>query len=173
MVVLESEIHARRRSAHVYCELAGFGMTADAGHITDPSADGAARAMSVALTDAHMNPGEIDYINAHGTGTLANDVTETRAIRLALGNRAGAVAISSTKSMHGHALGASGALELIATILAIQHGIVPATMNFTAPGAGCDLDYTPNLPRTMKVQAALSNSFAFGGLNAVVAVRSC
>lgn len=173
MLVLESEIHARRRSAHVYCELAGFGMTADAGHITEPSADGAARAMSVALADAHMNPGEIDYINAHGTGTLANDVTETRAIRLALGNRAGAVAISSTKSMHGHALGASGALELIATILAIQYGIVPATMNFTAPGVGCDLDYTPNLPRTMKVQAALSNSFAFGGLNAVVAVRSC
>ena len=147
-------------------------MSADAGHITDPSAEGAARAISAALKDAGIRPSEIDYINAHGTGTQANDVTETRAIRLALGAWADAVAVSSTKSMHGHALGASGALELIATILAVRNGIAPPTMNFTEPGEGCDLDYIPNRPRTMKVEAALSNSFAFGGLNAVVAVRS-
>jgi len=171
MIVLESEAHARKRSARIYCELAGCGMAADASHITDPCADGATRAISAALDDAGINVDEIDYINAHGTGTQANDITETSAIRLALGDRADAVAVSSTKSMHGHALGASGALELIATILAMQNGIVPATINFSGAGEGCDLDYIPNTPRRMVVKTALSNSFAFGGLNAVLAVR--
>jgi nodulation protein E len=147
-------------------------MSSDAGHITDPSAEGAARAISRALKDAGLTPENVDYVNAHGTGTEANDITETRAIRLALGERAGTVAVSSTKSMHGHALGAAGALELIATILAMHNGVVPATLNFTEPGAGCDLDYVPNQARSMKVSAALSNSFAFGGLNAVIAVRA-
>ena len=172
VLVLESEAHARRRSAHIYAEICGGGMSSDAGHITDPSVDGAAGAISRALQDGGLNPDEIDYVNAHGTGTLANDINETRAIRLALGRRADAVAVSSTKSMLGHALGAAGALELIATILAIQHEVVPATMNFTGPGTECDLDYVPNSARVMKVRAALSNSFAFGGLNAVVVVRA-
>lgn len=171
-IVLESSSHARKRSAHVYCELAGGGMSADAGHITDPSVEGAVRTIAVALKDAELDPSGVDYINAHGTGTLANDVSESKAIRLALGEHANSVAVSSTKSMHGHALGASGALELIATILAMRHGVVPATMNFTSAGEGCDLDYVPNQPRAMKITTALSNSFAFGGLNAVVALRS-
>ena len=171
IVVLESENHARARSAHIYGELSGCGMSSDAAHITDPSAEGAAKAISMALKDAGLNAEEIDYVNAHGTGTEANDITETLAIRAALGEQADAVAVSSTKSMHGHALGAAGAFELIATILAISHAVVPATMNFTSAGEGCDLDYVPNQPRAMKVQAAISNSFAFGGLNAVIAVR--
>jgi len=172
IIVLESEDHARRRAARIYGELSGCGMSSDAGHITSPSAEGAAQAISKALMDAGLSLEEVDYINAHGTGTELNDTTETRAIRLVFGKRADAIAISSTKSMHGHALGAAGAFELIATILAIKHGIVPATMNFTRPGEGCDLDYVPNQPRVMRVRAALSNSFAFGGLNAVVAVRA-
>ncbi|MCP5444150.1 MAG: beta-ketoacyl-[acyl-carrier-protein] synthase family protein [Chromatiaceae bacterium] len=172
VVVLESEAHARSRSADIHAELSGCGMSSDAGHITDPSAEGAAKAISMALKDAGLDPEDVDYVNAHGTATEANDVTETRAIRLALGKRADTVAVSSTKSMHGHALGAAGAFELIATILAIKNGIVPATMNFSTPGVGCDLDYVPNQPRVMKVETALSNSFAFGGLNAVIAVRA-
>jgi len=172
IIVLESEDHARRRAARIYGELSGCGMSSDAGHITSPSAEGAAQAISKALMDAGLSLEEVDYINAHGTGTELNDTTETRAIRLVFGKRADAIAISSTMSMHGHALGAAGAFELIATILAIKHGIVPATMNFTRPGEGCDLDYVPNQPRVMRVRAALSNSFAFGGLNAVVAVRA-
>lgn len=171
MVVLESEDHAKARSARIYGELAGCGMSSDADHITDPSAVGAARAIAVALRDAGLRADEIDYVNAHGTGTRANDLTETLAIRLALGEQADAVAVSSTKSMHGHALGAAGAFELIATILAVSNAVIPATMNFTGPGDGCDLDYVPNQSRSMKVHAAISNSFAFGGLNAVIAVR--
>lgn len=172
IIVLESAAHARKRSARIYCELAGGGMSADAGHITDPSVEGAVRAISAALKDAGLDPNEVDYINAHGTGTQANDVSETRAIRLVLGERANSVAVSSTKSTHGHVLGASGALELIATILAMRNRVVPATMNFTHAGEGCDLDYVPNQPRAGKITAALSNSFAFGGLNAVVALRA-
>ncbi|MCB1852458.1 MAG: beta-ketoacyl-[acyl-carrier-protein] synthase family protein [Gammaproteobacteria bacterium] len=173
VIVLESEGHAKRRSASIYAELCGGGMSADAGHITDPSTAGAAAAISRALQDARLNPEEVDYLNAHGTGTLANDISETRAIRLAFGTRADGIALSSTKSMHGHALGAAGAFEMIATILAIKHGVAPATINFNEPGSGCDLDYIPNQSREMKIRAALSNSFAFGGLNAVVAVRAC
>ncbi len=171
MVVLESLDHARRRGAEIYAELAGFGMSADASHITDPSADGAARAIRSALENAAVAPETIDYVNAHGTGTQANDVTETRALRQVFGAHAERLAISSTKSMHGHALGASGGLELVATVLALKSGVVPPTANFTRPGEGCDLDYLPNQAREQDIEWAISNSFAFGGLNAVLVVR--
>jgi nodulation protein E len=172
MIVLESRKHAEDRGAQIYAELAGCGMSSDAGHVTDPSMDGAARAMQAALNDASLAPEGVDYINAHGTGTKANDVTETGAIHRVFGGHAGRLAVSSTKSMLGHTLGAAGGLELVASILAIKEGIVPPTANFTSPGEGCDLDYVPNEAREMKVRAALSNSFAFGGLNAVLLARA-
>jgi nodulation protein E len=172
MIVLESRKHAEDRGAQIYAELAGCGMSSDAGHVTDPSVDGAARAMEAALKDASLALEEVDYINAHGTGTKANDVTETGAIHRVFGGHAGRLAVSSTKSMLGHTLGAAGGLELVASILAIKEGIVPPTANFTSPGEGCDLDYVPNEARTMEVKAALSNSFAFGGLNAALLVRA-
>ena len=146
-------------------------MSADAGDIVFPSDAGAALAMRRALAEAKLAPEDIDYINAHGTGTPANDPTETRAIRATFGAHANALAVSSTKSMHGHALGAAGAIELVATIGALRDGIVPPTANFIDPDPACDLDYVPNVAREMPVRAALSNSFAFGGLNAVLAVR--
>lgn len=172
MIVLESLEHAKGRGAQIYAELAGCGMSSDAGHVTDPSMDGAARAMEAALRDASMAPQEVDYINAHGTGTKANDVTETGAIHRVFDDHVGRLAVSSTKSMLGHTLGAAGSLELVTTVLAIGDGIVPPTANFTSPGKGCDLDYVPNEAREMRVRAALSNSFAFGGLNAVLLVRA-
>jgi nodulation protein E len=171
MVVLESLEHAENRQANIYCELAGFGMSSDAGHITAPSVDGASRAIEAALLDAKLSTNEIDYINAHGTGTQANDVTETAAINRVFDKHAAKLAISSTKSMHGHPLGASGGLELIATVKAMQDGVVPPTANFTEAGEGCNLDYVPNDARDMEINAAISNSFAFGGLNAVLVVR--
>lgn len=171
MVVLESESHARARGAQIYAELAGCGMSADAGHITAPAVEGAARAMRAALMDAGLQPQEIDYVNAHGTGTQLNDVSETRALHLVFGAHAPRLAVSSSKSMHGHSLGASGAMELVATALALRHGVAPPTANFSQPGEGCDLDYLPNQARPMEIRAALSNSFAFGGLNAVLALR--
>ncbi len=171
VAVLEAEERARRRGARVYGEIAGFGMSSDAGHITQPSESGAARAMEAALRDAGLAPEVIGYINAHGTGTAANDATETRAIRRVFGPQADRLAVSSTKSMHGHALGAAGALELAATLLAIERGVLPPTANFTGPAEDCDLDCVPNQAREARVEAALSNSFAFGGLNAVLCVR--
>jgi nodulation protein E len=172
VVVLESLEHAKQRHADVYCELAGFGMSSDAEHITAPSVDGASRAMEAALLDSSISIDEINYVNAHGTGTQANDVTETAAINRVFGEHAPNLAVSSTKSMHGHPLGASGGLELVATVKAMQEGIVPPTVNFTEAGDGCDLDYVPNVSREMKINAAVSNSFAFGGLNAVLVVKS-
>jgi nodulation protein E len=169
--VLESLEHAQARGAVILAELAGIGMTADATDIVMPSAEGGARAMSQALADAGLAPQDVDYINAHGTGTLANDPTETRAIHLAFGAHADRLAVSSTKSMHGHALGASGALELVAVIGALRDGVVPPTANLDKPDPACDLDYVPNTAREMPVRAALSNSFAFGGLNAVLALK--
>ncbi|MEO7053233.1 MAG: beta-ketoacyl-[acyl-carrier-protein] synthase family protein, partial [Rhodanobacter sp.] len=169
--VLESLQHAQARGAVILAELAGSGMTADATDIVMPSAEGCARAMDQALADAELAPQDIDYINAHGTGTQANDVTETRAIHLAFGAHADRLAVSSTKSMHGHALGASGALELVAVIGALRDGVVPPTANLDQPDPACDLDYVPNTAREMPVRAALSNSFAFGGLNAVLALK--
>jgi len=172
MVVLESERHAKRRGAEVLARLAGSGMSADAGHITDPSAEGAARSIQAALRDAGLNSQEVDYVNAHGTGTVANDRTETEALRRVFGQHANALMVSSTKSMHGHALGASGGLEFVATVLALRDGVIPPTINFTRPGEGCDLDYVPNIARERKIQVAISNSFAFGGLNSVQVLQA-
>lgn len=171
VLVLESEAHASRRGACVYAELAGIGLSSDAFHITDPSPDGAAAAMKAALEDGGLIPEDIDYINAHGTGTRANDPNETRAIRQVFGVHSDRLAVSSTKAAHGHALGAAGALELIATVLTLRDGWVPPTLNLVQPGEGCDLDYVPNQAVRRVVRAALSNSFAFGGLNAVLALR--
>ena len=169
--VLESMEHAQARGATILAELAGSGMTADATDIVMPSAAGAAAAMRQALDDAGLAPQDVDYVNAHGTGTQANDVTESRAIRLAFGAHAERLAVSSTKSMHGHALGASGALELVAVIGALRDSLVPPTANLDQVDPACDLDYVPNVGRPMPVRAALSNSFAFGGLNAVLALK--
>jgi len=172
MMILEPFERAQARGAKIYGEICGFGMTSDAHHLTQPTVDGPARAMRAALRDAGLRPEEIGYINAHGTGTPGNDPVETRAIRAVFGAHANQLAVSSTKSLHGHALGAAGALEAVATILALQRGILPPTANYNEPDPECDLDYIPNQPRTAQVGAALSNSFAFGGLNAVLAFRA-
>lgn len=171
ILVLESEHHARGRGARIYAEFAGCGMTSDAGHITRPDAASIAKAISNSLENADISTEQVDYINAHGTATEINDTTETRAIRQAFGSHADKLAVSSTKSMHGHALGASSALELIATTLATYHGNMPPTANFTAADEQCDLDYVPNVARQKEIDVAMSNSFAFGGLNTVVALR--
>jgi nodulation protein E len=168
MLVLEPLERAQARGVHVYGEIAGFGMSSDAHHLTQPLAEGAARAMRAALRDAGAAPEAIGYINAHGTGTLANDPTETEAIRTVCGTK---LLVSSTKSMHGHALGAAGALEAAATLLALSRGVIPPTANFLGPDPACDLDVVPNVARAAEVEWALSNSFAFGGLNAVLAFR--
>jgi nodulation protein E len=172
MLVLEPLEKARARGAHIYAELAGAGMSADASHITQPTVIGPVRAMRAALADAAMPLEEVGYINAHGTGTSGNDPAETAAIREVFGPLADRIPVSSTKSMHGHALGAAGAIEAVATLLAMREGILPPTANFTEADPLCDLDYIPNVARPAKVKAALSNSFAFGGLNAVVAFRT-
>jgi nodulation protein E len=166
MLVLEPLERAVARGAHIWGEIAGFGMSSDAHHLTQPSAAGAAKAMRAALTDAGIGAKEIGYINAHGTGTQSNDLTETEAIGAIFG--ADRIPVSSTKSLHGHALGAAGAIEAAATLFAIHEGILPPTANFTEPDPACDLDVIPNTTRAAVVQYALSNSFAFGGLNAVL-----
>lgn len=171
MLVLESEAHAKARGARIYAELAGCAMTSDAGHITRPDVDGLVNVMRRALRMAAVDAGEVDYINAHGTGTQMNDVTETRAIHQVFGEHAGRLAVSSTKSMHGHALGASGALELIAGALSITHALIPPTANYTTADEQCDLDYVPLEARERKVNVVLSNSFAFGGLNAALVLK--
>ena len=168
VLVLEPMDRARARGAKILGEIAGFGMSSDAHHITQPSALGAARAMRAALADGGLAPEAIGYVNAHGTGTLANDATETEAIRSVFGAHTQQLLVSSTKSMHGHALGAAGALEAAATLGALQCGLIPPTANFTAPDPACDLDVVPNIPRAAAIECAISNSFAFGGLNAVV-----
>ncbi len=170
--VLESLDAARRRNATILGEITGFGITSDAGHLTDPSPDGAARAMAMALQDGSHDAGDIGYINAHGTGTRANDPTETAAIRSVFGARAQAVPASSTKSLHGHAMGASGAIEIAASLLALNDGFLPPTINLTTPDPACDLDYVPNAPREARPGLFLSNSFGFGGMNGVLAVRT-
>jgi nodulation protein E len=173
VLVLEPLERARARGAAIIGEIAGFGMSSDAHHITQPSALGAARAMRAALADAELAPESIGYVNAHGTGTLANDATETEAIRSVFGDHAQKLLVSSTKSMHGHALGAAGALEAAATLGALHNGLIPPTANFTAPDPACDLDVVPNTPRAAQIEGAISNSFAFGGLNAVLVFRKC
>jgi nodulation protein E len=171
LLVLEEWERAVRRGATIHAELAGYGATADAGHITAPGIEAPARAITTAFAQAGVSPDQIQYVNAHGTATRLNDSTETTIIKRAFGDHARRLAISSTKSMHGHAMGASGGLEAIATVLTITHGIVPPTANYTEPDPECDLDYVPNHARQLKVDAAISNSFAFGGLNAVLLLR--
>jgi nodulation protein E len=172
VLVLEPLEAAHARGARVYAELAGSGMSADAHHITQPAVAGPARAMRAALADAGLPAQAVGYINAHGTGTAGNDPAESRAIHEVFGAHAASLAVSSTKSLHGHALGAAGALEAVAAVLALHHGVLPPTANFTTPDPECDLDVIPNQARTQRVEAALSNSFAFGGLNAVLAFRA-
>jgi nodulation protein E len=171
MLILEPLEAAKARGAHIHAEIVGFGMSSDAHHITQPSSEGAARAMRGALADAGMRPEDIAYINAHGTGTQANDSTETTAIRAVFGAHADKLMVSSTKSMHGHTLGAAGAVEAVATVMSLQCGTIPPTANYTTPDPACDLDVVPNHPRQAQFETALSNSFAFGGLNAVLAFR--
>lgn len=171
ILALEELEHARRRRARILAEISGFGMSSDAGHITQPTLDGPARAICMALQEARVNPEEVDYINAHGTGTRLNDATETEIIKRVFGERARRLPISSTKSMHGHAMGATGALELAATVMSLQRGVVLPTANYNQPDPECDLDYVPNQARSQPLRVALSNSFAFGGLNAVLLVR--
>jgi len=171
MLILEPFEAAKARGAKIYAEICGFAMTSDAHHLTQPTVEGPARAMRGALRDAGISPEQIGYINAHGTGTPGNDPVETQAIRAVFCKHADSLAVSSTKSMHGHALGAAGALEAVATILALHHGMLPPTVNFTERDPECDLDYIPNKTRAVQVEAAISNSFAFGGLNAVLAFR--
>ncbi|MCZ2077130.1 MAG: beta-ketoacyl-[acyl-carrier-protein] synthase family protein [Bryobacteraceae bacterium] len=170
MLVMETLEAARARGARIYAEILGFGMSSDAHHLTQPAAEGAARAMRSALSDGGVDSSQVGYINAHGTGTLANDPTEVAAIRSVFNSHAGDLAVSSTKSMHGHALGAAGAIEAVATILALDRGLLPPTANFTERDPQCDIDVIPNTAREQKVDYALSNSFAFGGLNAVLAL---
>jgi len=169
--VLEPLDRARARGAQIFGEIVGFGMTADAGDLTAPDIDGMSRAMTGALDDAGLKPQDIQYVNAHGTGTAANDETETRALHHVFGEHARKLAVSSTKSMIGHALGAAGALEMVATLMAIREDIAPPTIGYLGPDPACDLDYVPNTARPMKIDAAISNSFAFGGLNAVLAAK--
>jgi nodulation protein E len=171
MLVLEPLDAARARGAPVWGEIAGFGMSSDAHHLTQPLAEGAGLAMRAALADAGAAPEDIGYINAHGTGTQTNDATEVEAIRAVFGAHADKVPVSSTKSMHGHALGAAGALEAAATLAAMRGGLIPPTANFTEPDPACDLDVVPNHTREAEFGWAMSNSFAFGGLNAVLVFR--
>jgi nodulation protein E len=171
MLVLEPLERAQARGARIWGEIAGFGMSSDAHHITQPSPAGAALAMRLALSDAGIAREEVGYINAHGTATLSNDATETEAIRSVFGSHTPKLAVSSTKSMHGHALGAAGALEAAAVLGALRDGVLPPTANFIEPDPACDLDVVPNVARPAQVEWALSNSFAFGGLNAVLVFR--
>ena len=173
ILVLEALEHAVRRDARIYGEIIGYGMTGDAHHMTapDPEGDGAARAMTGALTDARLAPSDVDYINAHGTSTPYNDKFETLAIKRVFGEHARKLAISSTKSMTGHLLGAAGGIEAIATVLALHHGMLPPTINYETPDPDCDLDYVPNQARKHDAETALSNAFGFGGTNATLAFR--
>jgi 3-oxoacyl-[acyl-carrier-protein] synthase II len=170
IVLLESREHALRRDAHIYAEIRGYGMSGDAHHMTapDPEGDGAARSMANALRDAGVSPDEVGYINAHGTSTPYNDKFETMAIKRVFGDHARRLAVSSTKSMTGHLLGAAGGIEAIATALALHHGVLPPTINYEHPDPDCDLDYVPNQARKQDVQVAVSNAFGFGGTNATL-----
>ncbi len=171
MLVLENWEHAKARGARILGEVCGFGMSSDAHHITQPTPEGPLRAIRLALADAKIAPESVDYVNAHGTGTTINDSTECQAIRRAFGSHAERLLVSSTKSMHGHTLGAAGAIEAVVSLLALQHGLVPPTANFLDPDPACSLDVVPNEPRQANIETAISNSFAFGGLNAALVMR--
>ena len=173
VLVLEEYEMARKRGANIYAEVAGFGLNSDAYHMTQPVADGsgAAQCMRNALADAGLNAADVDYVNAHGTSTPAGDIAETNAIKAAFGNHAGKLAVSSTKSMIGHLLGAAGGVEAVFSVMAIRDHIAPPTINLENPGEGCDLDYVPNTARNMKIDVAVSNSFGFGGTNGTLVFR--
>ena len=173
VLVLEEYEMARARGADIYAELVGFGLNSDAHHMTQPVADGsgAARCMTNALADAGLNPGDVDYVNAHGTSTPAGDIAETNAIKSAFGEAAGKVAVSSTKSMIGHLLGAAGGVEAVFSVMAIRDQVAPPTINLENPGEGCDLDYVPKTAREMKIDVTLTNSFGFGGTNGTLVFR--
>jgi len=171
MLILEEMEFAKKRGAKIYAELLGFGMSADASHITAPSLDGPVRCMQDALGEAEINPEEIDYINAHGTSTQLNDSNETRAIKEVIGDKAYDIPVSSTKSMTGHLLGAAGGVEAAFSVLAIDRGVLPPTINYHTPDPECDLDYVPNEARDAKITTVLSNSFGFGGTNGTLIFR--
>lgn len=173
IVVLEELEHAKARGAKIYAEVAGYGATCDAYHITspDPEGEGAAKAIEFAVADAGLKPGDVDYVNAHGTSTQLNDRAETKAVKIAFGEAADKLAVSSTKSMTGHLLGAAGAVEAIITSLALQNGVVPPTANYKVPDPDCDLDYVTDGARKADIRVALSNTFGFGGHNAVLCLK--
>jgi 3-oxoacyl-(acyl-carrier-protein) synthase len=172
-LVLESQEHAQKRGARMYAELAGYGTTGDAYHLVapDPEGQGASSAMQLALENAQISPQEVDYINAHGTGTELNDPIETKAIKHTFGDAAYKVAISSTKSVTGHLLGAASAAEAVITLMAMQHQLLPPTINLTTPDPECDLDYVPLTARPAEIRVAMSNGFGFGGHNASIVLR--
>ena len=173
VVFLEEMESAIKRNAHIYCELIGYGMSGDAYHVTapDPQGDGGVRCIRGAIKDAGIKPEEVDYINAHGTSTIYNDRIETLAIKKVFGDHAKKLAVSSTKSVMGHLLGAAGGVELIACALAIKNSIIPPTINYETPDPECDLDYVPNKPRAHKINVVLSNALGFGGHNATLIVK--
>ncbi len=171
VVILEELEHAKKRGARIYAELAGMGMSADANHITAPNMDGPRRAMLAAMKNGGINPADVQYLNAHGTSTPLGDANETAAVKAAFGDHARRLAVNSTKSMHGHLLGAAGGVEAVITALAVHHQVSPPTINIFTPDPACDLDYVPNTAREMKIEVALSNSFGFGGTNGTLAFR--
>jgi len=171
MLVLEDWQHARARGARILGEIIGFGMSSDAHHLTQPAVQGPERAMRWALEDAGIGAAQVDYINAHGTGTPANDVMEAEAVHKVFRGDDKVPLVSSTKSMHGHTLGAAGAIEAVLTVLSLQHGVIPPTVNFTRPDPACDLDVVPNCARQADIEIAISNTFAFGGLNATLVFK--
>jgi 3-oxoacyl-[acyl-carrier-protein] synthase II len=173
ILILEELEYALSRGARIYAEIVGYGMTCDAYHMTSPvpGGDGATRAIQLAMKDGSLTPAQISYINAHGTSTPANDPTETKAIKKALGESSSQIAISSTKSMTGHLLGGSGGIEAVATVMAIAYGKIPPTINLENPDSECDLDYVPHKSRSKSLEAALSNSFGFGGHNVTLAFK--
>lgn len=172
IIVLEELERARARGATIHGEVVGFGMSADGNNLTAPDATSTARAMALALADAGLPPAAVDYVNAHGTGTVLNDKTETAALRAVFGAHLDTLPVSSTKSMHGHCLGAAGALSVVASALALRHGFLPPTMGFRVRDPECDIDCVPNAARDADIDVVLSNAFAFGGLNAVLALKA-
>ena len=173
ILVLEEYESAKKRGAKIYCELAGFGASSDAYHMTAPSenGEGPSRCMAMAMRDAGVNPEQVDYVNAHGTSTPLGDLAETHAMKRAFGDHAYKMMVSSTKSMTGHLLGAAGGVEAVFSVLALHHGVVPPTINLDNPGEGCDLDYVPNTAREKKIAVAMSNGFGFGGTNGTLVFR--
>jgi 3-oxoacyl-[acyl-carrier-protein] synthase II len=171
VLVLEEYEHAKKRGARIYCELAGYGMGADAFHITAPNVDGPKRSMMAALRNAGVTAGDVQYLNAHGTSTPLGDVNETNAIKLAFGDHAKKLVVNSTKSMTGHLLGGAGGIESVFTALAVHHQVSPPTINLTQPDPDCDLDYCPNEARPMRIDVAVKNNFGFGGTNGTLVFR--